>query len=310
MLTTPEASRIMRSLASCKDSLPVWALQTLDRLAKNKRTPLDEFRLQPDLIFRAAGIVPDPWQSRVIASDARRLALLCSRQVGKTLSASAVALRTALLEAPALVLVLSPSERQSAEFMVKVRGFYSALKRPRRLAGPVNRLKDTRAAEAALDEAWRTLPETSRQSALQLHLANGSRIIGLPASPATILGYSGVSLLVIDEAARVPDDLYRSVRPMLAVSRGRLLALSTPYGKRGWFFEGWEQSRGWERVTVNAEECPRISPEFLAEERQALGPRWYRQEYENDFADAIDAVFDQASIAAMFDNNTPPLILE
>jgi hypothetical protein len=44
-------------------------------------------------------------------------------------------------------------------------------------------------------------------------------------------------LVIVDEAARVPDDLYRAVRPMLAVSQGRLIALSTPFGQRGWFYD-------------------------------------------------------------------------
>jgi hypothetical protein len=76
-----------------------------------------------------------------------------------------------------------------------------------------------------------------RDSSLQLHLDNGSRIIGLPASEGKVRVYSSVALLVIDEASRVGDGLYRAMRPMLAVSRGRLLALSTPFGKRGWFYE-------------------------------------------------------------------------
>src|SRR5262249_46209279 len=112
----------------------------------------------------------------------------------------------------ALVLLCSPSLRQSGELFRKVLHLFEALQRP---------------------VAVRTT------SALQLELVNGSRILSLPAQEETIRGYSGVNLLLIDEAARVPDALYRSVRPMLAVSQGRLVALSTPYGKRGWFYEEW-----------------------------------------------------------------------
>jgi hypothetical protein len=42
---------------------------------------------------------------------------------------------------------------------------------------------------------------------------------------ATIRGYSGIKLLILDEAARVPDDIYRAVRPMLAVSAGHAALL-------------------------------------------------------------------------------------
>src|ERR1041384_2381589 len=65
---------------------------------------------------------------------------------------------------------------------------------------------------------------------------------------------------------------------MLAVSRGRLVALSTPFGKRGWYHDEWHGEGEWQRVKITAEQCSRIAPEFLAEERRAFGERWYRQE--------------------------------
>src|SRR5207244_1618180 len=140
------------------------------------------------------------------------------------------------------------------------------------------------------------------ESALQLTLANGSRVVALPGEEATIRCYSGVRLLVIDEAARVPDVLYRSVRPMLAVSRGRLICLSTPFGKRGWFFEAWQGSAEgkdrWDRVRITARQCPRIMPEFLAEERIELGERWFKQEYGCSFEDVVGAFFTSEALDA------------
>jgi hypothetical protein len=146
---------------------------------------------------------------------------------------------------------------------------------------------------------WRALgsPAAGRPpTQLTLELANGSRIVSLPGDEETVRCFSGVRLLVIDEAARVPDALYLSVRPMLAVSKGRLVALSTPWGKRGWFYEAWSGDGPWERYRVSATECPRISPEFLAEERVALGEHFYAQEYELEFRDVIDSFFNQADI--------------
>jgi hypothetical protein len=141
-----------------------------------------------------------------------------------------------------------------------------------------------------------------------MELANGSRIISLPGSPDTIVGYSAISLLILDEAARIKDDLYALVRPMLAVGGGRLIALSTPFGRRGWFWAAWSrcdeaQLRGqpepWRRFRITAGQCPRISAEFLAEERLAIGERWFRQEYETEFVDTVDAVFRNEDIEAM-----------
>ena len=135
---------------------------------------------------------------------------------------------------------------------------------------------------------------------------NGSRIISLPGTEQTIRGYSQVRLLVIDEAARVTDALYYAIRPMLAVSGGRLIALSTPAGKRGFFYEEYTAGLGWERVQVSAEQCPRISVAFLEEERSTLPALWFQSEYMCQFTELINAVFSEDDIDRMFEANVRP----
>jgi hypothetical protein len=85
-------------------------------------------------------------------------------------------------------------------------------------------------------------------------------------------------LAIVDEAAQVSDDgLFAAVLPMLAVSKGRFMCLSTPFGRRGWF---WEQFSGddpaWMRITAPATCCPRIDPVFVEEQWRLLGERWAR----------------------------------
>jgi hypothetical protein len=259
------------------------AWQPEAKLAMLARTRLATYRLDPPLLLTDAGLPPDPWQARVLASGSLRTLLLCSRQAGKTSCVAALALWTALTRPRSLVLLLSPSERQSGELAARVFDFHDA----------VGRLVPSR-----------------KRTELQLHLTNGSRIVALPENERTIRGYSGAALLVIDEAARVSDALYHAVRPMLAVSGGKLVALSTPFGKRGWFYEEWQRGGGWERYAVRADQCPRISPGFLAEERAALGPRWYAQEYENSFEDAVGAVFSGEAVAAAMSGSLAPLFGE
>jgi hypothetical protein len=185
------------------------------------------------------------------------------------------------LRAGSLTLLLSPTQRQSGElFRDKVLRLYGQLGCP--------------------------VP-ARRETALQLDLVNGSRIVSLPGEEATIRGYSGVALLVIDEASRVPDPLYFALRPMLAVSRGRLVALSTPFGRRGWFHVDWTEGLGWEKICVTAKDCPRITPSFLQEERVALGEHWFEQEYNCEFMDAVDSVFRYEDIHAMISEEVEPL---
>jgi hypothetical protein len=208
--------------------------------------------LDPSRLLRAQGLAPDPWQRDLLLAGDRQVLLNCSRQSGKSTVASALALHTALFTPAALVLLVSPSLRQSAEIYRKVLDCYHALDGP--------------------------LP-AAHESASCLELANGSRVLCLPGREQTIRGFGGVSLLVLDEAARVPDALYRSVRPMLAVSGGRLVALSTPLGQRGWFYHEWAGDGPWKRVRITWRDCPRITPAFIAEETRALGPAWVDQEY-------------------------------
>jgi hypothetical protein len=209
--------------------------------------------LDPSLILEARGIIPDPWQRALLLSAERQILLNCSRQSGKSTAVSALALHTALFTAGALVLLLSPSQRQSSEIFRKVLDAYKALGKP--------------------------LP-ARQQTQLRLELANGSRVLCLPGREGTIRSFGGVNLLVLDEAARIPDDLYRSVRPMLAVSQGRLVALSTPFGQRGWFWQEWESDGPWKKVRITWRDCPRITPQFIAEETRAMGLSWVQQEYE------------------------------
>jgi hypothetical protein len=127
---------------------------------------------------------------------------------------------------------------------------------------------------------------------LSLLLPNRSRIVGVPGNESTVRGFSAVSLLLVDEAARVEDELYLAARPMLAVSNGTLWLMSTPFGKRGFFYETWVAGGPeWERVRVPADECPRIGRGFLEEERRTMGERWYRQEYQCEFVDPVGGVF-------------------
>ena len=109
-------------------------------------------------------------------------------------------------------------------------------------------------------------------------------------NPETIRGYSAVNLLVIDEAARVSDGTMAAVRPMLAVSRGRMLAMSTPHGRQGWFYEA-SRSNEWRCTVVRATECSRITAEFLEAERAAMTAWEFAEEYLCEFTDTDETLF-------------------
>ena len=183
-----------------------------------------------------------------------------------------------------MVVIISPSQPQSTELFKKIQGFW-----------------------ARLDGA----PKATQETLTRMQLDNGSRIVSLPGSEKTTRGYSAAKLVIMDEASRVPDELLTAVRPMLATTAGRFIAMTTPAGKRGWFYEAWSGGEGWERIEVKGVDCPRISQAFLDDEMRALGPMQFAQEYECQFIDNEAAVFNTALIeAALVDDFEPFFSME
>jgi hypothetical protein len=200
---------------------------------------------EPDAVeFARArlGFEPDEKQAEVLRSEAKRGILNCTRQWGKSTVSAAKAVHRAFTRPKSLVLVASPSERQSGEFVRKAGEMVSMLG---------------------------IKPRGDGDNAISLLFPNGSRIVGLPGEEGKVRGFSAASMLLIDEASRVEEDLYRALRPMLAVGNGDMWLLSTPYRKKGFFYLNWEFGGAvWHRVRVPATECARIPREFLEEERR------------------------------------------
>src|SRR4051794_29630941 len=141
--------------------------------------------LDPVLLAQDIGISCDDWQARALRLQAKRSIWLCSRQAGKSTTACLMALHTVLYEPPALVLMLSPSLRQSSELFRSLMVYYRAL-----------------------DEG---APGLASESAMRAEWKNGSRCISLPGSEKTVRGYAAANLVIVDEASRVGDDLLQAI---------------------------------------------------------------------------------------------------
>ena len=249
----------------------------MTRLSQHLAGALDPVRLAAQI-----GLTPDPWQARVLREPHHRDLLVVHRQGGKSVTAAVAAVHQGMFVPKSLILVVSPSQRQSQELFRTMLTLYRSLGRP--------------------------VPSES-ENALSVTLENGSRVVALPADAVTIRGYSAANLLIIDEAAFVSDDTMVAVRPMLAVSNGRLLAMSTPWGRRGWFYEA-SRSPEWRVTVVTAEQCPRkhpdgklvFSPEYLEAERAGMGELKFRREYMCEFSDLAGLMFGADDIAAIFES--------
>lgn len=241
-------------------------LLTLDPVEFAHKYLLDEWKL-------------DDWQKRVLRTDSKRVILNCSRQAGKSTVVSILALHQALFFPGSFVIVISASLRQANELYKKIHDFL-----------------------------WRyreKVPmELSKETAVEMRFPNGSRILSLPSSEATIRGFSAPDLIIEDEAAKVDDEIYYALRPMLATSNGRLFLVSTPFGCRGHFYKEWGNP-DFEKFKITAYDVPRISKEFLESEKRSLGDFWFSQEYLCEFTETAATVFRFDNIGDYLSEDAP-----
>ncbi len=262
---------------------------TFDGVRRTTRLPAAAGRPQwgcaAEFAEQALGFELYARQKEVLAERRPMLLLNCSRQWGKSTVTAIRAVWEAVSRPGSLTVVAAPTLRQSGELVEKARGMAREL--------------GERGAGDGLN-------------AVSVKFGNGSRIVGLPGREGTIRGFSAPSLVVVDEAARVPDEVYRALRPMLATVDGDLWAMSTPWGKRGFFYEAWAcpptRSHGdWERVAVPAWECPRIRPEQVEADRLEMGDEWVRQEYGCEFVDTTEQLFSYDVVMAAITDEIKPL---
>jgi hypothetical protein len=230
------------------------------------------------------GFSLDPWQVRTISSPSPRKILCCGRQSGKSFVGAILAAHKALTVAGSVTLCVAPGERQAKLLFSKALQLYR--------------------------KAGYPLPAHSERRT-GLELSNGSIIEALPAVERTTRGYS-VDLLIVDEAAAVQDMDYFGILPALIATRGEQVLLSTPRGKRGFFWEIWHggddgrhDGRGrhdgdddWQRVMVRSDEVSRIRDEDLLVFRAAMPEEFFRQEFFCEFLDTEGGLFSYDDIEA------------
>lgn len=266
-------------------------------------TPADRwvvYSVFPSLFVQhRLGATPDDFQAKYLASSDDEIILLWSRQIGKTTTSAWKVTHRAVFVPKSLSLIVSATQRQAGILQRRVTESLRTINRGEKW----REVKSLDLPEDPVDENSRLV----RCSVLSLELANGSEVVSVPASPDTVRGYSP-NLIILDEAARIPDDVYEAVRPMRAATKAQLVLCSSAAGKRGFFYKAWvEGDKQWTRMEIKAKDCERIGAEFLKRERETLMPRMYAQEYENEFLSLQGAAIDMETMKDMFTTDVKPL---
>lgn len=200
---------------------------------------------------------PDSRQAEIMSTTAKNVLVLGARQTGKSAAAAVRTLYEAVHNSNSTVLLAGPTCRQSGQIMAQARAF-------------ARRLGLALAAPPPGCDGFR--------------LPNGASVISLPDNQSTVRGFSAPRLIIVDEAAFASASLIAALQPMLTVSNGRMMLLTTPNGDSGYFYEQWHAPGAhWHKITCRAAECPRISPAALKTMRRSLSPDDFRREFNCEF---------------------------
>lgn len=217
-----------------------------------------------DMVEPSTRFPLDQWQRDFIADKRKRLLLLVHRQGGKSTVVGLKALHRAIFRRGQTVVLVSPTQRQSSELLHTIRGLVKSIEEYARMLVVDN--------------------------VMSIELSNGSRILSLPATGWNIRGITA-HMIIVDEAAGVPDDIYSALSPMLLTTGGQLIMVSTPKSKTGLFYQSFIGDV-YSNYVVRASENPRMQTPamqaFLESELVMHGSRIFGQEYECEFLDDMD----------------------
>lgn len=216
----------------------------------------------------------DPWQKEV-RNTKGNLVLRSGRQVGKSHTIGLKAAEYALDNEKRLVMVVSKTEKQAALLFSKILMNITTIDKSRICSGKQKPTKHL------------------------ITLKNGTTIHCLSCGDTGygLMGFT-IHLLIVDEAAFVPNMVYQSIIPALAVTRGIIWLLSTPYVKEGYYFDCFDDP-SFTSFHTSSETCPRRDDIFLARQKKNLTEAQYAQWYLGKFVDDALQFFSDDLIRAV-----------
>lgn len=236
------------------------------------------------------GFIFDQWQQEVL--DASGNLLLCTgRQVGKTTTLAIKAARYMMQHKNSRIIVVSLTEDQAQLIIIMILTFFE---------------KNYK--------TWLKRPYTKNITKNKIVLNNGSQVLSRPVGNTgdAVRGFTG-DVLIIDEASRMPEQVWTSAKPTLLTTGGELWICSTPFGRKGYFYDCWENKNNRFKVFhISSEEVIKNRPisaswtekkreaalQFLDDEKRDMSELLYAQEYLGKFIDELRQLFPDEMIEA------------
>jgi hypothetical protein len=213
---------------------------------------------------------PFDYQAEFMDHPSHRKAFISGRRVGKSRTAAWLALWKAITYPKAEVLLTAKAQRQSMELFNQIQAEMRGSNIP--------------------DDQWGVV----RSTRTEINFDNGSRIIALPVGRdgSNIRGYgSKDNMIIVDEAAFIKDAIFQEVlSPMMAVGDGTFVLLSTPFGKKGFLYERYND-QDWYTLQIPSSANPLIDDAFVLEQKANLTSMQFQQEILGQFVESADAFF-------------------
>jgi hypothetical protein len=219
--------------------------------------------LDPLQRFRSALGEPRSFQAELLTSTSSRVIAMASRQLGKS-----------------TVVVITPTEKQAKEFLLRVKEF--------RDADPF--------APTGIAFLKTEVTATNHKG----------RILAMPATESA-RGFTA-DVLVLDEAAQISDDEIAAVLPMRKKLTGRLVVISTPLWREGYFYERWTQPNDYHKILGHYREVPELA-DVIERERQDMSAQRFAREYDCQFSGSGEPLVSFATLQKAMNNKETALCL-
>ena len=241
----------------------------------------------------------DKWQREVLEYTGN-LVLCTGRQVGKTTIMAIKAVEWMAAHPGHKIIIVSLTEDQAKLIIVMILN-YAEKKYPHLLA----RGKD-------------------KPTQNKVILKNKSSALARPVGNTgdAIRGFTG-DILIIDEASRMPERVWTAGRPTLLTTAGKIWMCSTPFGKKGYFWEAFQNKAGKYRVFhISSEkviskreisgswsaEKRKEALKFLEDEKKTMTSLEYGQEYLGLFLEDLRQFFPDELIDKICCRKRPAVI--
>lgn len=202
-----------------------------------------------------------------IKGSARYYIVNGSRQVGKTVLLSNIALYWALDMPSQTIMIVSPKDSQVKKIYQEIR--------------------------QTIDSIFKISVKSAKGSGGQAEIVfiNKSRILFRSAKSEDTLRGNSLTHILIDEAAFIKEEVWTKILShTLAVRGKKVLFCSTPRGDNFFkklYMKGFGSDKNYKSFNLNYKDNPYANLEFIQEQKESLIKEIFDQEYEGVFTDSF-----------------------